>query len=241
MKRLILLVLCMILVVLMVPAGKVSAGSVTLSGTLVPGGPTMLVAIITTPNCTGGYGVVQVLYAVYEFSVDTPGIYTFTEPGLQTAMYLYAGSFDPAAAATNCIAASNTNPLNFSFSLVPGQTYFVAVIDDTFAQNGLSYSITINGPGAILLPGEGGCGIVIPAGSVVGEAPLGAQVYYEPGNISPGVVLRPGTYWVLGQDATETYYQVLIACQTVWVRKDTMQPSYLPPQNGAPLPTRIVN
>jgi hypothetical protein len=87
----------------------------------------------------------------------------------------------------------------------------------------------------------GGCSLAIPAGSVVGEAPLGAQVYYEPDNIVPGVVLNPGTYIVTGQDASETYYQVVLACQLLWVRKDTMQPSFQPPQNGAPLPTGIVS
>lgn len=89
--------------------------------------------------------------------------------------------------------------------------------------------------------GSGGCGLTIPAGSVVGDAPLGAQVYYTPGSVSPGVVLNPGTYIVTGQDESETYYQVVLACQLLWVRKDTMQPSFQPPQNGAPLPTQIVS
>lgn len=85
-----------------------------------------------------------------------------------------------------------------------------------------------------------GCTLAAPAGSVVGEAPLGAQVFWAPGKESNGVVLNPGTYIVIGQDSSETYYKIMLACQFVWVRKDTMQPSYLPPQNGAPLPTRIV-
>ena len=85
------------------------------------------------------------------------------------------------------------------------------------------------------------CQTPIPAGSVVGEAPLGAQVYWAPGNASPGIVLNPGTYHVIGQDATETYYKLFFNCQYIWVLKNTMQQSYLPPQNGAPLPQRIVS
>lgn len=85
-----------------------------------------------------------------------------------------------------------------------------------------------------------GCRLAIPAGSVVGEAPLGAQVYYEPGNVSPGIVLNPGTYTVVGQDESQTYYKLFFSCSFIWVRKDTMQPSWQPPQNGAPLPTSIV-
>jgi hypothetical protein len=85
------------------------------------------------------------------------------------------------------------------------------------------------------------CSVGIPDGSVVGEAPLGAQVYWAPGNESPGLVLNPGTYHVIGQDASETYYKLFFNCMYIWVRKDTMQPSWQSPQNGAPLPQRIVS
>lgn len=102
-------------------------------------------------------------------------------------------------------------------------------------------NVIYNGLPAGLLPPPGfECNLPIPAGSVVGEAPLGAQVYYEPGSASPGLFLNPGTYIVTGQDASETYYQVVLSCQLIWVRKDAMQPSFLPPQNGAPLPTNII-
>lgn len=84
------------------------------------------------------------------------------------------------------------------------------------------------------------CELAVPAGSVVGEAPLGAQVYWEPGKESPGIILNPGTYIVTGQDESETYYRIVLACEFVWVRKDAMGPSWLPPQNGTPLPTTIV-
>ncbi|MFN8448057.1 MAG: hypothetical protein U0521_05580 [Anaerolineae bacterium] len=95
------------------------------------------------------------------------------------------------------------------------------------------------GGGPVVATG-GGCTLVVPSGSVVGEAPLGAQVFWAPGKESPGIVLNPGTYIVIGQDESETYYKVMLACQFVWVRKDTMQPSYQAPQNGAALPTRVV-
>jgi hypothetical protein len=109
----------------------------------------------------------------------------------------------------------------------------------------MTYQLTVSGPGnpsfSLPLAGSDICSVGIPDGSVVGEAPFGAQVYWEPGNVSPGVVLNPGTYIVIGQDASETYYQIFFNCQRLWVRKDTMQPSWLPPQNGAPLPQRIVS
>ncbi len=85
------------------------------------------------------------------------------------------------------------------------------------------------------------CALDVPSGSVVGEAPLGAQAYYAPGSVASGVVLNPGTYVVVGQDASETYYKIVLACQFLWVRKDAMQPSWQAPQSGTPLPTRVVS
>lgn len=101
-------------------------------------------------------------------------------------------------------------------------------------------NILFNGPTAGILSSADICGLPIPANSVVGDAPLGAQVYWEPGKESPGIILNPGTYIVTGQDASETYYRVVLACQFVWVRKDAMGPSWQSPQNGTPLPTAIV-
>jgi hypothetical protein len=232
------------LILLAVAIGSVSAGSISVGGSLDSSDPTFLVALISTPNCTGGYGTVNVLYDLVPFQVDADGAYTIdvlSGTG-NTAFYLLQGSFNPGAVASTCIGASNSgNPQTITINLTVGTSYFVAIIDDTFAQAGDTYTLTISGPGNPILGGSGNvCSLPIPAGSVVGEAPLGAHVFWAPGQVSPGLVLNPGTYHVIGQDASETYYKLFFNCQYIWVRKDTMQPSYLPPQNGAPLPQRIV-
>jgi hypothetical protein len=242
MKKPILLAIGVILTLLLLPVGPAFAGSASLSGTLTPGGATMPVVFISTPNCTG-QGAAQVLYAQHKVTVDTTGVYDFSvsSPGGFASMYIMSASFNPANGFPACLAGDNSgNPVTLSLNLTAGTTYYVIPFDDTFAQAGGSYTLTISGPGSVALDGSGGCGINIPAGSVVGEAPAGAQVFYEPGSVASGVVLNPGTYWVVGQDASQTYYKVVLACQFVWVRKDTMGPSWQPPQNGAPLPTGIV-
>ncbi len=83
--------------------------------------------------------------------------------------------------------------------------------------------------------------IAIPDGSVVGDLPFQTQAFYSPGKISPDVFLNPGTYWVIGQDETHEYYEIVLSCQYLWVPVNAMQPSYQAPQNGAPLPTRVVD
>lgn len=99
------------------------------------------------------------------------------------------------------------------------------------------YSLCGGGP---VVAGSG-CGLRIPSGSVVGELPLGGQAYYAPGQAASGVVLNPGTYIVVGQDESESFYKIVLACQFLWVEKGAMQPSYVAPQNGQALPTGIVS
>ena len=149
--------------------------------------------------------------------------------------------------------SSSYGPVDAVFPLPPGQEVRIdlrlelplgnVVYGWTLILDGCDTgNILFNGqtyPAAVASPEV--CGLAVPAGSVVGEAPLGAQAYWEPGEESPGIILNPGTYIVTGQDETETYYRVVLACQFVWVRKDTMGPSWLPPQNGTALPTTIVN
>ena len=82
--------------------------------------------------------------------------------------------------------------------------------------------------------------LVLPAGSVVGDAPFETQAYYAPGEVSPGVILNPGTYWVIGEDESGAYYKIMLSCQYLWVPVESMQPSFQSPWNGQPLPTRVV-
>ena len=139
-----------------VVVAPVFAGTRTFTGALVPGGPTTTsTAIISTPACTGGTVAFPVLYQAFVFHVSAGGVYTITEPGAQSAVYVYSGSFDPTAVASNCAFASNTNPINFNVSLSTGQQYVLVIIDDTFAQGGQNFAVTINGPGDIFLQGEG--------------------------------------------------------------------------------------
>src|SRR5690606_3551430 len=244
-KRLVITT-AVLVVLLGIAVGSIFAGSVSISGSVDPSDPALLVASISTPNCTGGYGVVNVHYDVIPFQVDAAGNYTVSvlSGTGNTAFYLLEGSVNTAAVADTCIAASNSgNPQTVTEPLNPGISYFVLIIDDTFAQAGDTYTLTITGSGNPIVGGgnAGNCALPIPEGSVIGEAPLGAHVFWAPGEESPGLVLNPGTYHVIGQDASETYYKLFFNCQYIWVRKDTMQPSYLPPQNGAPLPERIVS
>ena len=190
----------------------VFAGSHSFSGTLSPGGPTEpQVAQISTPDCIGSYAAFVVLYAAYPFTVDADGIYTVTEPGTSSAVYIYSGSFDPALPADNCLAASNTNPISLPVALTAGTQYFVAVIDDTFAQAGLSYDITISGPGNVITA-SGGCSNPLPAGSVVYSVPAGAPTFYDADlGTKTDFDLPAGTWWI--SEFTGDFAKVWIACE----------------------------
>ncbi len=96
-------------------------------------------------------------------------------------------------------------------------------------------------PGCAALPLASDACLPVPDGSVVGDTPYQAQVYWAPAKVSPGIFLNPGTYWVIGEDDTHQFYKILLSCQDVWVLKQDFQPSQQAPQNGTPLPTRAVS
>ena len=87
-----------------------------------------------------------------------------------------------------------------------------------------------------------GCSPYMPEQAVVGQFVGNAEIYWMPGEkINPEVILEAGkTYYVAGQDATGMYRQVLVSCDWVWVRAETIGPNYDEVWNGTPLPTTIV-
>jgi hypothetical protein len=115
-------------------------------------------------------------------------------------------------------------------------------IDNLAVGNAASGTCTtgLTAPGQIIF--LSGCNIPIPANSVVGAAPNGAVIYWEPGqSTSPTLRLNPGTYWVLGQDSSQTYYKIILACQYRWVLKSEMGPNNDQVWRGRALPTDIVS
>jgi hypothetical protein len=81
------------------------------------------------------------------------------------------------------------------------------------------------------------------ADAVVGSLPADTQVYYEPGNVSPGVVLSAGTYHVLGMDESGQYYAIVLGCDRLWVPVSAMVPNTNPDDAlwfGYPLPTTVI-
>ncbi|MEO8396808.1 MAG: hypothetical protein ABI700_27690 [Chloroflexota bacterium] len=87
---------------------------------------------------------------------------------------------------------------------------------------------------------DGTCGLTYPAGSVVGEIPFDQPAFYAPGLLAPGVTINAGTYWVTGlgeADNGDKFYQIVVACQFLFVRANDIVPSYQAPWSGQPLPT----
>ncbi len=203
-------------------------------------------------TCCSGLG--PVAYQATLFHVDVAGNYDFSsvQNGWDGYMFVYFDPFDPTNQTANFVAGDDDGnggigTSDLTAGLMANVNYVVVTTGFANGDEG-SFTNTISGPGNVIFGGVTppgvvveGCTLVVPEGSVVGDTPYNTQVYYEPGNVSPGVFLNPGTYIVLGQDESETYYKIMLACQFVWVRKENMQPSYAPPQNGDPLPTRIVD
>lgn len=149
-----LLILCLLIGLFMLSALPAFAGSASVSGTLTPGAPTMPVVMITPPDCAG-QGITQVLYHAIAFSVDTAGTYTLdlNIGSGDISLYLMTAAFNPAAGFPTCLAADNADPISVSYGLAANTTYIAVPFDDTFAQAGGSYTLTISGPGNVYFDG----------------------------------------------------------------------------------------
>jgi|GEM_PF-4958751 len=90
-----------------------------------------------------------------------------------------------------------------------------------------------------------GCDAFLPltADAVVGRFVQDAPLYWAPGElIDPRVTIPAGkTAWVLGRDASGHYYQIIWACDKLWVPAETLGPNVGDPVwQGAPLPSGVV-
>jgi hypothetical protein len=96
--------------------------------------------------------------------------------------------------------------------------------------------------------GQVGCNLNTPSGSVVGALTKPTLTYWAPDlskELDPRLILGTDptnkTWWVLGQDATHSFYKIAIVCDVyVWVPVDAMGPNYDAVWHGTPLPTRVV-
>jgi hypothetical protein len=84
--------------------------------------------------------------------------------------------------------------------------------------------------------------VPIPEGSVVGTFTTFTALHYAPADdAATSYSMGPGqSLWVFGLDASGEFYQVLLSGQTYWVPRENVGPTFLPPWNGTPLPTTVV-
>lgn len=135
----------------------------------------------------------------------------------------------------------NTTPYNVAPQYNP-----ITFTITSLAGNGLPEVVQVLGQGTCtglpMVLGAGDiCSAGLPDGSVIGDMPFNTQAYWAPGQASSGLIINAGTYHVIGQDATGEWRKIMLGCGFLWVPINSMGPSYQSPQNGAPLPTRVVS
>ncbi|MGD9944260.1 MAG: IPTL-CTERM sorting domain-containing protein [Burkholderiaceae bacterium] len=145
------------------------AGTASVVGTVDASSPTMSVVLISPPNCLTQSGTI-VGYRTHPFSVTLDGTYALDVDILSgnSSIYLYENAFDPSNGTVNCVAADNSAPIGISYLLSAANQYIAVVFDDTFAQPGTTYRLTIDGPGNILIAVASAGPIAVPTLSAFG-------------------------------------------------------------------------
>jgi hypothetical protein len=87
-----------------------------------------------------------------------------------------------------------------------------------------------------------GCSPSLNDNAVVGEINETTPAYFEPrSDAATSTILEVGkTWWVLGTDASGSWYQIVVSCQPVWVPASVMGPNFDAVWNGHPLPSNVV-
>lgn len=95
-------------------------------------------------------------------------------------------------------------------------------------------------PAAEAIPGPDM--VAIPAGAVVGTFTANTPLYFDDnaGSASSYAMEIGKSLWVIGINASGTFYKVLLSGQTYWVPVDNIGPTYDDVWNGTPLPTSVV-
>lgn len=139
-------------------------------------------------------------------------------------------------AGMHTLAGPSSLPATFTYHMGDPQPPGMGIYVDS-ASGG-----EVSGINVSISCGFGACLPYIPPQAVVGQFNWNSEIYWAPGHqVQPMTYVEAGrTYYVAGQDESEEYYKVLIACEWYWVRKDTVGPNYDEVWQGRPLPTKIV-
>ena len=166
------------------------------------------------------------------------GVYTFTFESIDAVGATVRLVADEFGAVT--LAGPSSLPVTFTFNMPSDpaeQPIGLGFYFDSGNEGSVSLTVTC-------VPAAAGCDTLvdIPPQAAMGTFTSNAETFWAPGQvIVPATVVEAGkSYLVAGQDETGAFRKVLIACQWVWVRAETVGPTFSPPWNGTPLPTDVV-
>jgi hypothetical protein len=163
-----------------------------------------------------------------------PSPYFFPLPaGSGTYPTWFGAAFSPAL-------SNDTYEFEFVLRVTVGGETLYRVVVTANCNNGV---LTMKSEGGVAGP-EPGCDAVldIPSTAVGGQFVTHAEVYWTPGELTNPLVVIPlgNTARVLGTDASGQYYQIIWACDFVWVRTNTIGPNFDNVWQGRPLPAGVI-
>lgn len=205
-------------------------------------------------TCSSGVGTVTVDFSSQPIEYDLPAVSEFSY------IYDYNGLAIPDGPYSTGVSGIGSTSFAALTSGAMTATYpaYFAVTLITYVNGAQVYSSTLRGDCTMDGPGTPsisnqvitssgdvpGPDIVnLPSGAVVGQFVSTTPAYFAPvSGATTTTILEVGkTAWVVGVDASGSFYKAVLSGRFFWVPVETMGPNYDDVWNGTPLPTTVVN
>jgi hypothetical protein len=207
-----------------------------------------ITGVPTDVSCTGGSPSVPVYVNLPEFASDkarmeVDGVGVVSTYAENTPIFMGATFYGIPPAAFSVPSGTHITITITTYN-GPGQSGGASYYSTLIYECGTGTLINLENliavpdserPGADLVP--------IPSEAVVGTFTSSTPLYFDDdaGSATDSMMDAGKTLWVLGVNASGTYYQVLLSGKMYWVPVGTIGPTYDEVWNGTPLPTTVVN